>query len=178
MRPLPVLTKRPDNLFTHLSHEGPPAPPLVEATSRVCPKFAEQGKQLLFSSIHTTPFLSLNMEISHIDLATAQAASLVIDHLRRQLNDLAAPPHKLEAALITAFVIRWIENVIRRGGTGRLAKILRAMRNSKRPDSAYNKVRGLWVLGLSNDRSFPKSRATWRTLIERIYLDGETPWDI
>ena len=117
------------------------------------------------------------MEIPHRELATAAAASLVLTNLKRQLNDLAAPSHKLEAAIFPVFGIRWDRSVIRKIGSKMLTELLCSLRNSKLSASSYNRVRDLWVSALTNDSSFPPAWEPWRSLIERFNLDDETTWD-
>ena len=67
------------------------------------------------------------------------------------------------------------KNVIRKIGSARLVNLLSAFRDAYPSARTYNKVRGLWVMGLRNDRSYPQAWEAWRALIGRFNLDDEIP---
>ena len=119
------------------------------------------------------------MDIPHRELATTQAARLVLDHLKTHQRDTPTPRQKLIEALIPVFGIRWGSQIIRRIGPIRLCDILWSLRNSKLPQSECNRVNELWHQGLATDNTPPNtSKTKWearRALIERFNLDGEIP---
>ena len=70
------------------------------------------------------------MNIPQRDIATAEAAKLVLKNLDNALRDTKAPKKLIQAALIPVFGIRWDAQVIRRITRDRLCAILCALRNS------------------------------------------------
>ena len=59
------------------------------------------------------------------------------------------------------------------GGVQKALRYLSFRTKLRNPQSAYNKVRDLWELGLESET--PSSLGRWRTLLERCNLDGEGP---
>ena len=117
--------------------------------------------------------------IHHRAVATAAAASLVLDARRKVLAGRFASAFALSHALAPVFGIRWSAEVVRRVGSRRLNVLLVLLRNSKLSQENYSRVDQLWKEGFFNDEnSFPKDWETWRTLIERFDMDDSAPlWD-
>ena len=115
------------------------------------------------------------MEIPHRDLATAQAARLVLNNLAKHLFCRSTTRKQLIEALIPVFGIRWDVRVLRRIGTKRLLELLCALRNSAVPRPEYDRISELWKAGLANETTFPVAWEPWRALIERFNLDDELP---
>ena len=110
------------------------------------------------------------MEIPHRELATANAALLVVGNLLNKLKCTTAPSKQLPEAILLLFGMRSDIQVIRRVGASPLRRILWRLSNSKLSKSEYNKVSQLWQEGLANKASFPVLWGDWRPLIERFNL--------
>ena len=78
------------------------------------------------------------MEIPHREVATANAAKLVIANLLKKLQCKTTPRKEITEAIIPVFGIRWGLNAIRRVGASLLSHILWSIRNSKLSDKDYN----------------------------------------
>ena len=102
-----------------------------------------------------TNHLFLHMDIPQRDIATAEAAKLVLQGLERALRDTNALKKLLQAALIPVFGIRWDAQVIGRVTRGRLCEILRLLRNSKLDPVNYRRVSLLWHSASETYIDFP-----------------------
>ena len=115
------------------------------------------------------------MEIPNREVATAQAAKLVIANLMTKVNCPSTPAKELKEAILPIFGIRWNIDVIRRIGGRELRHILWYLRNTKSLRREYSKLSQLWQAGLRDQASFPLAWENWRALIERFNLDDENP---
>ena len=113
------------------------------------------------------------MNIPQRDIATAEAAKLVLRSLDNTLKDTKAPMKLIQAALIPVFGIRWNAQVIRRITRERLCNILSRLRNSKLDPLTYRRVSLLWHTASETLSDFPTAWEPWRTTIERFNLDDE-----
>ena len=71
------------------------------------------------------------MHIPQREVATAEAAKLVVSRLQTVLADLSSPKKMIVDAALPIFGIRWNAAVIRRVGKEPLRRILWSLRNSK-----------------------------------------------
>ena len=114
------------------------------------------------------------MNIPQRDIATAEAAKLVLGNLERTLRDTKAPRKLIQLAIIPVFGIRWDAQVIRRLTRNRLCRILCSLRNSKLDPLTYRRVSLLWHSASETNNDFPTAWGPWRVTIERFNLDDET----
>ena len=115
------------------------------------------------------------MEIPHRELATAQAARLVLANLSKNLACPATTNKQLIEAAIQVFGIRWNLPVLRRIGSRALHRLLWQLRNSSLPANEYARVSSLFKEGCVDKAEFPLAWEDWRTLIERFNLDDDLP---
>ena len=113
------------------------------------------------------------MFIPQRDLATSQAANIVLTALVRTLADVSSPKKEIIKAVLPIFGIRWNATVIRRVGKEKLRKILWSLRNSKLDLGSYLKVRALWLSADVDEAIFPQRWEPWLTVIERFNLDSD-----
>ena len=111
------------------------------------------------------------MNIPQRDIATAEAAKLVLSSLQRVLSDTKAPRKLTQSDLIPVFGIRWGAQVIRRITSARLCNILCSLRNSKLDPLTYRLVSLLWQTASETVSGFPTDWPPWRVTIERFNLD-------
>ena len=113
------------------------------------------------------------MYIPQRDIATAEAAKLVLSRLQKVLSDTKAPCKLIQNAIIPVFGIRWDAAVYRRVTRDRLCSILYALRNSKLDKETYRRVALLWSTASETISDFPHAWSDWRVAIERFNLDDE-----
>ena len=116
-----------------------------------------------------------NLDIPQRDIATAEAAKLVLANLQKVLRDTTSPLKLIQQALIPVFGIRWDVRVVRRITRNVLCNILWSLRNSKLSKTDYERVRQLWREAMETDDSFPAEWSDWRVVIERFNLDDKVP---
>ena len=105
-----------------------------------------------------------------------EAASLVLDALRKAAADRPASAFDRPRAIAPVFGIRRYAEVVRRVGSRRLNGLLVLLRNSKLTQENYNRVAQLWKESFFNDAtSFPMDWEAWRTLIERFDMGDSAP---
>ena len=74
----------------------------------------------------------MNNEYPQRDIATAEAAMLVLNNTQRVLEDTTSPKKRnISQALAPVFGARWGIRVIRRAASDRMRETLRSLRNSK-----------------------------------------------
>ena len=115
------------------------------------------------------------MDIPYRELATANAAKLVVPNLLAKLHCSTTPQKEINEAVIPLFGIRWGLAVFRRVGARKLRHVLWCLRNSKLSETDYNRVGQLWKTAVADTGSFPDAWGSWRTLIGRFNLDDEVP---
>ena len=113
------------------------------------------------------------MHIPQREVATAEAAKLVVSRLQTVLADLSSPKKMIVDAALPIFGIRWNAAVIRRVGKEPLRRILWPLRNSKLGQVSYAKVRDLWLEANADETVFPQLWEPWRAVIERFNLGDE-----
>ena len=113
------------------------------------------------------------MFIPQRDIATAEAAKLVLSKLEKVLSDTKAPCKLIQNAIIPVFGIRWDQAVYRRVTRNRLCSILCSLRNSKLDKETYRRVSLLWSTASETVSDFPQAWSDWRVAIERFNLDDE-----
>ena len=113
------------------------------------------------------------MHIPQMDVATGEAAKLVISNLQRALAATTSPGNLILAALVPIFGIRWDAQVTRRVTSARLRSVLCSLRNSKLRALTYQRVSKLWTADSATKTFFPEAWTPWRASIERFNLDDE-----
>ena len=81
------------------------------------------------------------MQVPQVEIATSEAARLVLCNLERVIRDVSTPLEYIRGALVPIFGIRWDAQIIRRIGSERLREILWPRRNSKLGEATYGRVR-------------------------------------
>ena len=136
-------------------------------------------RMLSNSSAMSTPLFtsfvnfSGNMNIPQRDIATREAAKLVLANLQKVLADATSPTKLIRNAAIPAFGIRWDARVISRVKSGRLCNILWSLRNSKLHAPTYGRVSKLWAMASETETDFPAAWTEWRATIGRFNLEDE-----
>ena len=134
-------------------------------------------RRLSNSSAMSTPLFSSflifseNMNIPQRDIATREAAKLVLANLQKVLADATSPTKLIRNAAIPAFGIRWDARVISRVKSGRLCNILWSLRNSKLHAPTYGRVSKLWAMASETETDFPAAWTEWCATIERFNLE-------
>ena len=114
-----------------------------------------------------------SMNIPQRDIATAEAAKLVLSKLQRTLLDTKASKKLIQASLIPVFGVRRDAQVIRRVTSARMCRILCSLRNSRHDALSYRRVSLLWHTASETVSDFPTAWAPWAVVIERFNLDDE-----
>ena len=113
------------------------------------------------------------MHIPQRDIATAEAAKLVLSRLQGVLPDTTSPKKLIKNASIPIFGIRWDAAVIRRVTRDRLCAVLCPLRNTKLDSETYRRISLLWTTASETESEFPQAWTDWRVAIERFNLDDE-----
>ena len=99
------------------------------------------------------------MHIPQRDIATAEAAKLVLSNLQRVLADTTSPEKLIQDAPIPVFGIRWDSQVYRRVARNRICRKLCSLRNSKLDSITYRRVCFLWHSASETETDFPEAWA-------------------
>ena len=117
---------------------------------------------------------SLIAEIPHREIATVDAAMLVLGNLERVLRDVSSAKKQITAALTPAFGIRWGAQIVRKINSKRLCDILWSLGDSKLEKSNYQRILTLRKDAKKSEPSCPAAWGDWRSLIEKYNLDDVT----
>ena len=96
------------------------------------------------------------MDVPHRELATADAANLVLPNLQRVLADTSYPKKDIGDAAVPIYRIRCDAQVVRMVTSDRLSEIPRPLRNSKLCHTNYRMIRRLWEASHVNEPNFPR----------------------
>ena len=115
------------------------------------------------------------MHIPQREIATSDAAKLVLSNLQKVLADTSSPKKEITAAVTPIFGIRRGAQVVRRVTAERLRKILWSSRNSKIDNTNYLRVRALWKSARINEHNFHSEWGDWGNLVEKYNLSDAKP---
>ena len=126
--------------------------------------------------------ITLKVEIASIlhprcafprEIATAEAAKLVLTKLQKVLSDTTSHKKLIQSALVPVFGIRWGAQAIGRITRDTLRRILWTLRNSKLDAETYQTASLLWHTSSETENDCPHAWSQWGTTIERFNLDDE-----
>ena len=95
------------------------------------------------------------MIIPNRDIATGEAANLVLTRLTTFLRGVSAPKKMIVGAIVPIFGIRWNAQVVRTAGRQKLREFLWPMRNSLLDKGSYAKIRDLWADATADENDLP-----------------------
>ena len=115
------------------------------------------------------------MEIPHREIATTDAAELILSDLEKLLRDTSPTKKKIDDGLIPVLGVKWNAQVIRGVTANRLREILWSIRNSKLGKIYYRRISSLWEDAQTSEPNIPQTWGEWRRLIENSNIDEVVP---
>ena len=97
------------------------------------------------------------MEIPEQEIATTDAAKLVLSAMRRVLSETSSDKKQIASSLTPVFGIRWDAQIAHKVISTRLCSILCSLRNSKLDKTNYHRIVSLWKLAHEAEPTFSAS---------------------